>query len=63
MLRQNLNFFVVLILINNNIHVEGIRNIDKEDIDNANKLGYKIKLLGSSEIINQNISTRTPFFN
>ena len=34
-----------------NIHIEGIKNIDKIDIDNANKLGYKIKLLGVSELI------------
>ena len=32
--------------LNNNIYVEGIKDIDKNDIDNANKLGYKIKLLG-----------------
>ena len=44
--------------LNNNIHVEGIKNIDKEDIDNANKLGYKIKLLGYSELINNNIFQR-----
>ena len=31
--------------LNNNIHVEGIKDIDKEDINYANKLGYKIKLL------------------
>ena len=44
--------------LNNNIHVEGIRNIDKEDIDYANKLGYKIKLLGYSEMINNDIFQR-----
>ena len=44
--------------LNNNIHVEGIKNIDKEDIDNANKLGYKIKLLGYAELINKNIFQR-----
>ncbi len=44
--------------LNNNIHVEGIKNIDKEDIDNANKLGYKIKLLGYAESINNNIYQR-----
>ena len=44
--------------LNNNIHVEGIKNIDKEDIDNANKLGYKIKLLGYAELINNNIFQR-----
>ena len=44
--------------LNNNIHVEGISDIDKEDINNANKLGYKIKLLGFSELINRNIYQR-----
>ena len=44
--------------LNNNIHVEGIKNIDKDDIDNANKLGYKIKLLGYAELINNNIFQR-----
>ncbi len=44
--------------LNNNIHVEGIKHIDKEDIDNANKLGYKIKLLGYSELIKGNIYQR-----
>ena len=44
--------------LNNKIHVEGIKNIDKIDIDNANKLGYKIKLLGFSELINKKIYQR-----
>ncbi len=44
--------------LNNNIYVEGIKNIDKEDIDNANKLGYKIKLIGFSELINNKICQR-----
>ena len=44
--------------LNNNIHVEGIKNIDKIDIGNANKLGYKIKLLGYSEQINNKIYQR-----
>ena len=44
--------------LNNIIHVEGIRNIDKDDIDNANKLGYKIKLLGFAESINNQIYQR-----
>ena len=44
--------------LNNDIHVEGINNIDKEDIDNADKLGYKIKLLGVAELINNNIYQR-----
>ena len=44
--------------LNNNIHVEGIKNIDKIDISNANKLGYKIKLLGYSEQIDNNIYQR-----
>ncbi len=44
--------------LNNNIHVEGIKEIDKEDIYNANKLNYKIKLLGYAELINKNIYQR-----
>ena len=44
--------------INNNIHIEGINHIDKIDIINANKLGYKIKLLGVSELINNRIYQR-----
>jgi len=44
--------------INHNIHVEGINFIDSLDIDNANKLGYKIKLLGVSEIINNKVYQR-----
>ena len=44
--------------IDDNIHVEGIRFIDQLDIDNANRLGYKIKLLGVSEIINNKIYQR-----
>ena len=44
--------------INNNIHVEGINNVDKSDIDNANNLGYKIKLLGFSEKIKNKIYQR-----
>ena len=44
--------------INHNIHVEGINHIDKLDINNANKLGYKIKLLGVSEIINNKVFQR-----
>ena len=31
--------------------MEGIKDIDKNDINYANKLGYKIKLLGYSELI------------
>jgi len=35
--------------INNKISIEGIKNVDKDDIYNANLLGYKIKLLGVAE--------------
>ena len=35
-----------------------VENIDKDDIDNANKLGYKIKLLGFAESINNQIYQR-----
>ena len=45
-------------LINHKIHVEGINNIDKYDIDSANRLGYKIKLIGFSEIIGNQIYQR-----
>ena len=34
---------------NKSILVEGIKNIDKVDINNANQLGYKIKLVGVAE--------------
>jgi homoserine dehydrogenase len=44
--------------LNNNIYVEGIKGIDKTDIDNANKLGYKIKLLGFAELLNNKIYQR-----
>ena len=44
--------------INNNIYVEGIKEIEKIDIDNANNLGYKIKLLGFSEVLNKKIYQR-----
>ena len=41
--------------INNKIYVEGIKEIDKFDIENANKLGYKIKLLGFAEVQNDKV--------
>ena len=44
--------------LNNNVYVEGINNIDKIDINNANKLGYKIKLLGYAELLNNKIYQR-----
>ena len=44
--------------LDNKIHVEGIKFIDKIDINNANKLGYKIKLLGVSEIIDNKVYQR-----
>ncbi len=44
--------------LNHKIYVEGIKGIEKSDIDNANKLGYKIKLLGYSELINNKIYQR-----
>ncbi len=44
--------------LNNNIHVEGISDIDKQDIENSDKLGYKIKLLGCAELINNAIYQR-----
>ena len=44
--------------LNNNVFVEGIKDIDKIDINNANKLGYKIKLLGFAELINNKFYQR-----
>ena len=44
--------------LNNKIYVEGINQIDKVDIDNANNLGYKIKLLGFAEFYNNKIYQR-----
>ena len=44
--------------LNNNVYVEGIKHIDKIDIKNANNLGYKIKLLGFAELINNRIYQR-----
>ena len=44
--------------LNNNIYVEGIKNVDKTDISIARKLGYKIKLLGFAEQIRNNIYQR-----
>ena len=32
-----------------NIHIEGINNIDQFDVQYANQLGYKIKLIGLAE--------------
>ena len=43
---------------NRNINVEGINFIDKIDIKNANVLGYKIKHLGLSEIVNGRLIQR-----
>ena len=45
-------------LLNDNIYVEGIKNIDKIDINNSNKLGYKIKLLGFAEIFKNKLYQR-----
>ena len=44
--------------LSDNIYVEGIKEIDSIDITNANKLGYKIKLLGFAELLNNNIYQR-----
>ncbi len=44
--------------LDDNIYVEGINDIEKTDIDNANKLGYKIKLLGFAEQVNKKIYQR-----
>ena len=44
--------------LNNKIYVEGIKEIDKTDIDITNKLGYKIKLLGFAELLGKKIYQR-----
>ena len=43
---------------NKSILIEGIKNIDQIDINNANQLGYKIKLVGVSESNNNKIIQR-----
>jgi homoserine dehydrogenase len=43
---------------NSSILVEGIKSIDQVDITNANNLGYKIKLVGVAESINNKIIQR-----
>ena len=43
---------------NKDITVEGISKIDKTDINNANLLGYKIKLLGVSHLENKKVTQR-----
>ena len=44
--------------LNKNIHVEGIKDIDEDDINYAKRLGYKIKLLGYAELIGKSIYQR-----
>jgi homoserine dehydrogenase len=44
--------------INDKIHVEGIKQVDHTDILNADQLGYKIKLLGVSELENNKVIQR-----
>ena len=44
--------------LNKNIHIEGIKDIDKDDIAYAKKLGFKIKLLGYAELIGKHIYQR-----
>ena len=44
--------------INKRIYVEGIKNIDKVDINIAKNLGYRIKLLGFAEFINNRLYQR-----
>ena len=43
---------------NKSILIEGIKNIDHVDINNANQLGYKIKLVGVAEYLNNKIIQR-----
>jgi len=42
----------------NNCLMDGIENIEYEDIEMANKLGFRIKLLGITEIINSKLFER-----
>ena len=44
--------------LNKTIHIEGIKDIDKIDIDNANNLGFKIKLIGYAELVNKKVYQR-----
>ena len=44
--------------LNQKIHIEGIKDVDDEDIKNANKLGYKIKLLGFSDFFQGKVYQR-----
>ena len=44
--------------ISNNIFVDGITKVDHLDIQNANKLGYKIKLIGVAELNNGKLIQR-----
>ena len=44
--------------LNDKIYVEGIKEIDKVDIINANNLGYKIKLIGFAELLKGKIYQR-----
>ncbi len=43
---------------NKSILIEGIKGIDQIDINNANQLGYKIKLIGVAELENNKIIQR-----
>ncbi len=43
---------------NKSILIEGIKNIDQVDINNANNLGYKIKLIGVAELTKKKIIQR-----
>ena len=43
---------------NKDISVEGITKVDRSDINNANLLGYKIKLLGVSELKENKVTQR-----
>ena len=47
-----------MLISKNNILINGINDIESKDIINAKKLGYRIKLLGITEIINNDIFER-----
>ena len=59
-LRTLLCFFSLCFnsFLNDNVYVEGIKDIDKIDIDNVDRLGYKIKLLGFAEQVNKKLYQR-----
>ena len=62
MLLQKLKYYLLyvlkLLISDNNILINGIDKIEIKDIINAKNLGYRIKLLGITEIKNKRIFER-----